>query len=64
MAPTAALPMMPEQAPGPALSAGEIAALSDEVRALAAERNATIDILVEHHPCDHGSEHALEIEQE
>src|SRR5438445_2302606 len=42
MAPTAALPMMPEQAPGPALSAGEIAALSDEVRALAAERNATI----------------------
>jgi quinolinate synthase len=36
------LPMIPEQAPAPALSAREIAALSEEVRALAAARNATI----------------------
>jgi quinolinate synthase len=34
--------MIPEQAPAPALSAQEIAALGEEVRALAAERNATI----------------------
>jgi quinolinate synthase len=40
MAPT--LPMIPEPVPEPALGADEIAALSDEVRALAAERNATI----------------------
>ncbi len=40
MAPT--LPMIPEQEPAPALAPAEIAALSDEVRALAAERNATI----------------------
>jgi quinolinate synthase len=40
MAPT--LPMIPEPAPEPALGADEIVALSDEVRALAAERNATI----------------------
>jgi quinolinate synthase len=40
MAPT--LPMIPEQAPSNALAPAEIAALSDEVRALAAERNATI----------------------
>jgi quinolinate synthase len=38
----ATLPMIPEQAPAPALSAREIAALSEEVRALAAQRNATI----------------------
>jgi quinolinate synthase len=36
------LPMMPEQVPAPALGPKEIAALHDEVRALAAERNATI----------------------
>ena len=36
------LPMIPEPAPEPALGPEEIAALSDEVRALAAERNATI----------------------
>ena len=43
MAPTApTLPMIPEQAPAPALSPDEITALSAEVRALAAERNATI----------------------
>jgi quinolinate synthase len=36
------LPMIPEPAPAPALSPEEIAALSDEVRALAAQRNATI----------------------
>ncbi len=40
MAPT--LPMIPEPVSSPALSPAEIAALSDEVRALAAERNATI----------------------
>jgi len=40
MAPT--LPMVPEQEPTLALGPKEIAALSDEVRALAAERNATI----------------------
>ena len=40
MAPT--LPMIPEQEPTPALAPAEIAALSDEVRALALERNATI----------------------
>ena len=40
MAPT--LPMVPAQAPAPALRSEEIAALSEEVRALAAERNATI----------------------
>jgi quinolinate synthase len=40
MAPT--LPMIPEPALEPALGADEIAALSEEVRALAAERNATI----------------------
>ncbi|HTW41676.1 MAG TPA: quinolinate synthase NadA [Solirubrobacteraceae bacterium] len=36
------LPMLPSQAPAPALSAQEIAALSREVRALAAQRNAVI----------------------
>jgi quinolinate synthase len=36
------LPMIPEQAPLPVLSRGEIAALSEEVRALAAELGATI----------------------
>jgi quinolinate synthase len=36
------LPMIPEPAPEPALGPEEIAALSDEVRALAVERNATI----------------------
>jgi len=36
------LPMVPEQAPLPALSPEEIASLSEEVRALAAQRNATI----------------------
>jgi quinolinate synthase len=36
------LPMVPEQAPAIALGAEEIAALSEEVRTLAAERNATI----------------------
>jgi len=41
MAPT--LPMIPEQSPGdPTLEPEKIAALADEVRALAAERNATI----------------------
>jgi quinolinate synthase len=40
MAPT--LPMIPEPASAPSLSPEQIAALSDEVRALAAERNATI----------------------
>jgi quinolinate synthase len=40
MAPT--LPMIPEPAPEPVLGADEIAALSEEVRGLAAERNATI----------------------
>ncbi|HEY2283797.1 MAG TPA: quinolinate synthase [Solirubrobacteraceae bacterium] len=43
MAPTApTLPMIPDPAPEPTLGPEEIAALSDEVRALAAERNATI----------------------
>ncbi len=43
MAPTApTLPMIPEQASLPALSPEEIVVLSDEVRALAVERNATI----------------------
>jgi quinolinate synthase len=36
------LPMIPEPAPAPALSPEEVAALSDEVRALAAQRNATL----------------------
>ncbi|MFZ1925509.1 MAG: quinolinate synthase NadA [Solirubrobacteraceae bacterium] len=36
------LPMIPDQGPLPALSAAEIAELSAEVRALVAERNATI----------------------
>ena len=36
------LPMVPQQVPAPALSSEEIAALHQEVRALAAERNATI----------------------
>jgi quinolinate synthase len=36
------LPMIPTQAPQPALSAAEIAELKDEVRALAAERDAVI----------------------
>ena len=36
------LPMVPEQAPLPALSPEEIVALSEEVRALAAQCNATI----------------------
>jgi quinolinate synthase len=40
MAPT--LPIVPEQASAPALGPEEIAALHEEVRALAAERNATI----------------------
>jgi quinolinate synthase len=41
--PTApALPMIPTQAPQPALSAEQIAALTDEVRALAVKRNAVI----------------------
>jgi quinolinate synthase len=40
MAPT--LPMIPEPASEPALGPEEIAALSEEVRALAAQRNATI----------------------
>jgi quinolinate synthase len=40
MAPT--LPMIPERAPAPALSPEEIVAISEEVRTLAAERNATI----------------------
>jgi quinolinate synthase len=40
MAPT--LPMIPEPASAPALSPAEITALSDEVRALAIERHATI----------------------
>jgi quinolinate synthase len=43
MAPAApTLPMIPEPASEPALGPEEIAALSEEVRALAAERNATI----------------------
>jgi quinolinate synthase len=37
-----ALPMIPDPQPRPALSKGEIAALSAEVRTLARERNATI----------------------
>ncbi len=40
MSPT--LPMIPEPAPAPALTPAEITALSEEVRALALERNATI----------------------
>ncbi len=39
---TPTLPMVPEQVPAPALSFEEIAALHQEVRALAAQRNATI----------------------
>ncbi len=42
MAQSPALPMIPTQAPAPALSPQEIAALQDEVRALAAERGAVI----------------------
>ncbi len=42
MAQSPTLPMIPTQAPAPALSPKEIAALQDEVRALAAERGAVI----------------------
>jgi len=39
---SASLPMVPTQAPAPALSPAEIAELKEEVRALAGERNAVI----------------------
>ncbi len=42
MASTSTLPMIPEQAPVLKLGTEEIAALSEEVRTLAAQRNATI----------------------